>query len=69
MHHEKQAGSIAGVIEIVKYTFEISETRGGGGGAEQEKLLLKEDWSHWMHCFGKNFNDLVITLRSLFCLC
>ena len=42
MDHEKQAGSIAGVIEIVKYTFEISETRGGGGGgcAELQQVLL-----------------------------
>ena len=33
MDHENQAGAItlANVIEIVKYTFEISETRGGGG--------------------------------------
>ena len=57
MDHEKQAGAItlAGVIEIVnlstvttmivKYTIEISETRGMRG----------EDW---MHCFGKNFYEV-----------
>ena len=42
MDHAKQVGAItlAGVIEIVKYTFEISETR--GGCAEQEQVLLKK---------------------------
>ena len=42
MDHEKQAGAItlAGVIEIVKYTFDISETRGmrgAGTGTAQKK--------------------------------
>ena len=40
MDDEKQAGAItlAGVIEKVEYTFEISKTR---GCAEQEQVLLK----------------------------
>ena len=42
MDHEKQAGAktLAGVIEVVNYTFEISETRGvrrAGTGTAQKK--------------------------------
>ena len=55
MHHEKQAGAItlAGVIEIVKYTFEISETRGirgAGTGSAQNKTGYI--------VYGKNFYEV-----------
>ena len=39
MDHKKQAGSIARVVEIVKYTFD--DIRNQGGCAEQEQVLLK----------------------------
>ena len=56
MDHEKQAGAItlAGVIEIVKYTFEISETRGmrgvGTGTAQRrlDALFRKELLRCWV---------------------
>ena len=44
---------LAGLIEIVKYTFEISETR--GGARSRSRYCSKEDW---MHCFGKNFYEV-----------
>ena len=37
MNHGKQVGAIAGVIEIVYYTFEVSETRGKRGAGTQKK--------------------------------